>query len=143
MPRLSETIERKVSFHDLDAMGVVWHGHYLLYMEEAREAFLNKYGTGYMQMLDAGYFEPITHLNLNYKGSFVYGDQMRIEIEYEPSYKACIIFKYRFFRVSDGKLMTEATTTQHFVTKERRELELLRPDFYREWQKKWHVFDDE
>ena len=67
---------------------------------------------------------------------------MRIEIEYEPSYKACINFKYKFFRVSDGKLMTEATTTQHFVTKESRELELLRPDFYREWQEKWHVFDE-
>jgi len=39
--RLRETsIELEVPFRHVDMMGVVWHGHYLAYMEEARTALL-------------------------------------------------------------------------------------------------------
>jgi acyl-CoA thioester hydrolase len=47
--RLRETrVELEVPFHDVDAMGVVWHGHYLKYLEAARTALLRSCG------LDAG-----------------------------------------------------------------------------------------
>ena len=49
MPRLLETsVELEVPFHDVDMMGVVWHGHYLKYVEAARTALLSSCG------LDAG-----------------------------------------------------------------------------------------
>jgi acyl-CoA thioester hydrolase len=41
MQRLRETsVELEVPFHDVDAMGVVWHGHYFKYLEHARSALL-------------------------------------------------------------------------------------------------------
>ena len=41
MQRLRETcVELEVPFHDVDAMGVVWHGHYYKYLEHARSALL-------------------------------------------------------------------------------------------------------
>lgn len=36
---LQVEIPIKVRFSDTDAMGVVWHGNYLRFFEDAREAF--------------------------------------------------------------------------------------------------------
>ena len=141
MAKLSLTIERIVPFHDLDPMGVVWHGNYVAIMEEVREAFLEKYELGYLKMLDEGYVEPVTNININYKNSFVYGDTMLLEITYKPTKTARLEFEYKFFRKSDGMLMTEASSTQHFVRRANNELEYSRPDFYTNWQKKWDVFN--
>lgn len=141
MAKLSLTIEHIVPFHDLDPMGVVWHGNYVAIMEEVREAFLEKYELGYLKMLDEGYVEPVTNINLNYKNSFVYGDTMLLEITYKPTKTARLEFEYKFFRKSDGMLMTEASSTQHFVRRANNELEYSRPDFYTNWQKKWDVFN--
>lgn len=141
MAKLSLTIEHIVPFHDLDPMGVVWHGNYVAIMEEVREAFLEKYELGYLKMLDEGYVEPVTNININYKNSFVYGDTMLLEITYKPTKSARLEFEYKFFRKSDGMLMTEASSTQHFVRRANNELEYSRPDFYTNWQKKWDVFN--
>ena len=141
MAKLSLTIEHIVPFHDLDPMGVVWHGNYVASMEEVREAFLEKYELGYLKMLDEGYVEPVTNININYKNSFVYGDTMLLEITYKPTKTARLEFEYKFFRKSDGMLMTEASSTQHFVRRANNELEYSRPDFYTNWQKKWDVFN--
>lgn len=136
-------IEHIVPFHNLDPMGVVWHGNYVSYMEEVREAFLEKYGLGYMVMKAKGYVEPVTNITINYKNSFSYEDIMILEIVYKPTQKARLEFDYKFYRKSDGLLMTEASSTQHFVSIETKELAYTRPDFYKEWQEKWNVFNAE
>jgi acyl-CoA thioester hydrolase len=47
--RLRETsVEFEVPFRHVDVMGVVWHGHYYAYMEDARTALMRSCG------LDAG-----------------------------------------------------------------------------------------
>jgi acyl-CoA thioester hydrolase len=37
---VSETVVAVVAFHDVDLMAVVWHGHYLKYLESARWALM-------------------------------------------------------------------------------------------------------
>ena len=39
-PELSTEIEISPAFHDLDPMNIVWHGHYIKYLELARCALL-------------------------------------------------------------------------------------------------------
>ncbi len=41
------TIELAPAFHDLDPMEVVWHGHYVKYLEIARCALLEKWNYSY------------------------------------------------------------------------------------------------
>ena len=41
MGRLRETsVELEVPLHDVDVLGIVWHGHYYKYLEAARTALL-------------------------------------------------------------------------------------------------------
>ena len=45
---LSYVAEIPVRFSEVDSLQIVWHGHYIEYMEEAREAFGKKYGLSYL-----------------------------------------------------------------------------------------------
>lgn len=52
MCEISETIRVRVRFSEIDPIKMVWHGNYVKYMEDAREAFGRRYGLGY-QLISA------------------------------------------------------------------------------------------
>ena len=54
----------RVRFSEVDSMEVVWHGEYVRYMEDGREAFGRQYGIGYTDIRDAGYVVPIVELDV-------------------------------------------------------------------------------
>ncbi len=54
-PRFTAEVELTIPFHDVDMMGVAWHGNYFRYFEVAREALLNQFNYGYRQMKESGY----------------------------------------------------------------------------------------
>ena len=56
----------KAQFYDLDPMGVVWHGHYARFMEQARCELLDKIGYNYEEMRDSGYLWPIVDMHIKY-----------------------------------------------------------------------------
>lgn len=56
--RLSHEIEVTPAFYDIDPMEVVWHGHYVKFMELARGALLARLGYGYAEMRDSGFAWP-------------------------------------------------------------------------------------
>ncbi|HRS08637.1 MAG TPA: acyl-CoA thioesterase, partial [Bacteroidia bacterium] len=64
---LQVEIPIKVRFSDTDAMGVVWHGNYLRFFEDAREAFGIKYGLTYLDVYHRGYFTPIVKSSVEHK----------------------------------------------------------------------------
>lgn len=140
--RLTCTYEKTIPFRDVDQLGVLWHGHYVAYMEEAREAFLTKYELHKIQLGVGNYILPVTHVDIHYKGAFAYGDEVVIEVEYRPCKRARVDLAYRFYRKSDRFLMTEALTSHHFFNPTTKEVAYSRPNFYKEWQEKWNVFDE-
>ena len=46
MNKLTAQVEIPIRFSEVDSMGIVWHGSYAAYVEEAREAFGVKYNLG-------------------------------------------------------------------------------------------------
>ena len=46
-PPLRIRVERKVRFEETDPLGIVWHGRYASFFEDARTAAGEKYGFGY------------------------------------------------------------------------------------------------
>lgn len=110
-PDLSHEIEITPAFHDLDPMGVVWHGHYLKYFELARCALLQRFDYDYGQMRESGYFWPIVDLRTKYVRS-AHGNQrlkVRAEIvEWENRLK----IEYRIRDAQSGEVLTRAHTIQ-------------------------------
>jgi acyl-CoA thioester hydrolase len=125
-PRLSATVEVEVPFHDVDAMTVAWHGHYVKYFELARCALLRRFDYDYPQMLASGYLWPIVECYLKYVRPAVYGQQLRIEaslLEYENRIK----IGYLVCDSASGERLTKGYTTQVAVDATTRELQFVSP----------------
>ena len=52
----------RVRFSEIDSMQIVWHGEYVRYFEDGREAFGKQYGLDYMSIYREGYMVPIVDL---------------------------------------------------------------------------------
>ena len=133
---LSEEIEFKIRFSEVDSMNVVWHGSYPLYFEDAREAFGKKYDFGYMLIFDSGCYAPLVDLEFHYRKPIVYGMRPRIKITYRPTESAKIVFDYKIYDSNDGSLLASGRSTQVFMDKDYK-LVLYNPPFYEEWKKRW------
>lgn len=75
---VSHTIEVEVAFHDVDSMEIVWHGHYLKYLENARWALMDRLGYGYRDMISSGFTWPIVECQLRYIKSARFGDRLSV-----------------------------------------------------------------
>lgn len=132
---LTASTEFEVRFSEVDSMGIVWHGNYALYFEDAREAFGKKYGIGYHDIQDSGYGAPVVEMNISYKKSMKYGDRARIDVFYVDTAAAKVILDYEIRSIEDGSLLATGRTIQVFIDKFG-QLVLYTPDFYRDWKKR-------
>jgi acyl-CoA thioester hydrolase len=69
----------KVPFHDLDPVGIVWHGNYAKYFEIARCALLETFNYNYDQMASSGYAWPIIDLHMRYVKAARFAETLAIE----------------------------------------------------------------
>ncbi|NCC09485.1 MAG: acyl-CoA thioesterase [Bacteroidia bacterium] len=128
----------KVRFSEIDSMQIVWHGEYVRYFEDGREAFGLQYGLDYMSMYAQGYMVPIVDLTCQFKHPLSFNEEAVVETRFIHSEAAKIEFEYTIYRASDLKVVATGTTTQVFLNTDK-ELELTNPTFYMEWKKKWNI----
>ena len=132
---LSNRIKLKIRFHEVDSLGIVWHGNYVSYLEEGREAFGREFGLGYYDVFDQGYTIPLVKLEMDFKLQVRYGEEIIIETTFVNSEAAKILFDYKICRAADEAVVLTASSTQVFLNEER-SLELVNPDFFRRWKEK-------
>ena len=134
--KLTSVVEFPVRFSEVDYMQIVWHGHYVKYMEEGREDFGRKFGISYMSIRDNGYMAPVVKLTCDYKKTLSYDDRVIVETTYIDSAAAKIIYSFKIFRSSDNELVAKGESIQVFLDMNR-ELVLTIPPFFEAWKKKW------
>lgn len=115
-------------------MAVVWHGNYMMYFEDAREAFGEAYDLGYMKMFDNGYYAPLVDISFNYKRPLTYGMKPEITIIYRPTEAAKIVFDYEIRDTADGTLMATGHSVQVFMDRNY-QLVWTKPAFFEQWLK--------
>ena len=136
---LSSEIEIDIRFSETDAMGVVWHGNYLKFFEDGREAFGKTFGLEYLTIFDQGYYTPIVKSEIDHKAPVYYGQAIKVITKYIPSKSAKIMFEYEVVNLTTGETCAVGKTMQVFLEKESRTLELLTPDFYSQWKEKNNI----
>lgn len=132
---LTSVIEFPVRFSEVDSMSIVWHGHYVKFMEEGREDFGRKFGISYMTIQASGFLAPVVKLTLDYKKTLAYDDRVIVETRYIDSDAAKITYAFRMYRASDKELVATGESVQVFIDMQR-ELVLTNPPFFEEWKKK-------
>ncbi len=127
----------RVRFSEVDSMAIVWHGEYVRYFEDGREAFGLEYqGLGYMDIYASGYGAPMVEMNLSYKQPLKCNDVAIVETKYIDSDAAKIIFEYEIRRENDGVVVATGRSMQVFINGSG-ELQLTMPDFYKKWKERW------
>jgi len=133
---LKASKEIEVRFSEVDSMNIVWHGSYVLYFEDAREAFGNKYNLNYLDIFGNGYYAPLVDLKFNFKKPLVYGKKARVEITFRNTEAAKIIFDYEIFDTEDNSLIATGYSIQVFLDKQY-QLVWTNPPFYEAWKQRW------
>ena len=134
---LSNTTYTTVRFSEVDSMQVVWHGEYVRYFEDGREAFGRQYpGIGYLDFYANGYTAPIVDLQLQYISPLTVNDVAIIETRFIDTVAAKLCFEYVIRRQTDGALVARGSSVQVFVDNEGN-MSLNTPPFLDKWKKQW------
>jgi acyl-CoA thioester hydrolase len=87
--------------HHTDYAGIVWHGSYITWMEEARVEYLKLAGISFDQLVAAGVDLPVVDLSMKYHQSAKMGEQLLILTKFTKSEKLRLVFDYQI-KVVDG-----------------------------------------
>lgn len=104
---LKDYVRIPVRFSEVDSIRVVWHGSYVAYLEDGREAFGRRYGLGYNDMFKAGLIAPIVEVNLQYKSPATVDDILVLETRYVPTRGAKLVFDYSLYKLENKELSDE------------------------------------
>ncbi len=133
---LSATCTIRVRFNETDAMNVVWHGNYIRYFEDARDAFAEKYAIDYHSVKEQGFLLPIVDVQCNYKRSLTFGDSIEATCTLAISNAAKISFYYELKNATTQEIVATGKTVQVFLNLAG-ELQLYIPSFFEEWKSKF------
>ncbi|HEY6234012.1 MAG TPA: thioesterase family protein [Candidatus Elarobacter sp.] len=123
---LHTEIEVEVPFHDVDAMGVAWHGNYVKYCEAARCRLLQMIDYDYPKMRESGFLWPVVELWLKYVRPARYGQRLRVRAAL-TEYENRIRVEFRIHDAVTGERMTEGYSLQVAVDAVSGELQFVSP----------------
>ena len=109
-------LRRAVPFHHLDPMGVVWHGRYLEYVDEARMELFSRAGLDLYEMYEAteGYAFPLIRTSTKHVAPLRLREQFEVYGRVlEARWKISLAFEIR--RVPEGALCVRARSEQAAV----------------------------
>ncbi|WP_066458160.1 acyl-CoA thioesterase [Castellaniella caeni] len=109
--RRQARVELTIPFHDVDMMGVAWHGHYARYFELAREAVLNQIGFGYKTMRDTGYAWPIIDFQVRYRHALHHEQKVLVSARI-GDYENHLCIEYEIRDAASNQRLTTAQTRQ-------------------------------
>lgn len=102
----------EVRFPEVDSYGVVWHGHYLQYLEVARNGLCASGGLTPAAALGRGYKVPITRLELSLKRPARLDDVVEVTAFLRPPETAKLAMEYEVRRLPARELLATGTTEQ-------------------------------
>ena len=110
------SIEIKVRYCETDQMGLVHHGSYINYFEEARIAWISNLGFSYSEMEKSGIILPVSKLNVSYIRPVYFDDVLVVSVELTEMPTSRLIFNYTI-KNKDVVVVT-GTTVLAFLNKE-------------------------
>ena len=106
---MKHVYEQKVFYADTDAYGIAWHGSYVRWLEAGRCLWCDKMGYP-LTVLDAqDIVLPVVNINIRYKSSAKFNDDIIIETWLDKYSKVSASFKQVIKSKETGRTFVEAT----------------------------------
>ena len=120
-------VEIVIPFHDVDVMEVVWHGHYVKYLEIARCALLDKIDYNYPQMKASGYAWPVIDMRIRYPRPLLFQQIVRVKAKLEE-WENRLKVSYLIEDAASGQRLTRAYTVQVALDMAKNEMLFVSPN---------------
>ena len=117
-----------VRFAETDAMGVVHHAAYIVWLEMGRVAWLKAAGLPYTEVAAAGHHFAVTGVHANYRASCRFGDRVQLVTHVAKLRSRQIEFGYELYAVMDGVLLATAIS-EHICVDQAGKMTRLPPHF--------------
>ncbi|MCB9748848.1 MAG: acyl-CoA thioesterase [Myxococcales bacterium] len=103
-------IELDVPFHDVDILGVVWHGHYYKYLELGRTELMRQRGLDVPEIAACGFRQVVVESRCRHTYPLRYGERARVSA-WLSALTPRIMIHYRVRNVTAGRCSARAQTT--------------------------------
>ena len=110
------SIQIKVRYCETDQMGLVHHGSYINYFEEARISWISNLGFSYGEMEKSGIILPVSKLNINYLRPAYFENDLVVNVELAELPTSRLIFNYTI--TNKDEVVVTGTTVLAFLNKE-------------------------
>jgi acyl-CoA thioester hydrolase len=104
-------VEIEIPFHDIDVLGVAWHGHYIKYLEIARCALLEEIDYNYLQMKASGFAWPVIEVRIRYPRPLYFQQKLLVKTRVEV-WENRLKISYLIEDLKTGQRLTRAYTVQ-------------------------------
>jgi len=105
---MKHLLEQTVYYADTDSYGVVWHGTYLRWMEQARVEFCRNLGIDLVSMKENDVVIPVTNINIRYKASAKLDNTVIIETQITKISPLTVTFNQIIKEKDTNKIFTNA-----------------------------------
>jgi acyl-CoA thioester hydrolase len=116
----------RVRYAETDAMGVVHHASYFVWLEYVRVEWLKACGLDYKKLEQGGFFLPVVEVSLTYRAPTFFDDEVRIKLTPpQDIQRVRFALTYELFR--DKTRIADGKTVHVFLDKERK---LIKPPLF-------------
>ena len=105
---MKHILEQTVYYADTDSYGVVWHGTYLRWMEQARVEFCRELGIDLVSMKENDVVIPVTNINIRYKASAKLDNTVIVETQITKISPLTVTFNQIIKEKETNKIFTNA-----------------------------------
>ncbi len=130
------SITRRCQFSEVDALGIVWHGRYVSFFEEAATELGHKCDLTYEAMHEAGIAAPVARLHIDYYRALRLNERFKVQASVIWNEGARLNTQF-IITGGDGSCACTGYTVQMFVEAATGNVCILPPPVLTVFHDKW------
>ena len=133
---ISFEIKRRVSFNEVDIMGIVWYGQYAIYFEQAQTELGRRCGLSFQDFYTSNVRAPIVKFHIDYYQPLYLDEEFTVRASYIWSEGAKLHIEYAVIK-NDGSISARGYTVQMFMDSKNSQPYIVSPDILEKLRKGW------
>jgi acyl-CoA thioester hydrolase len=133
---ISFEIKRRVSFNEVDIMGIVWYGQYAIYFEQAQTELGRRCGLSFQDYYLNNLRAPIVKFHIDYFQPLILDEEFTVQAAYVWSEGAKLCIEYRVIK-QDGSIASRGYTVQMFIDGNTNQPYAVTPELLEKLRQQW------
>lgn len=107
----------EIRYAETDAMGVVYHANYIVYMEVGRTQLIQDIGFNYAELEEQGFVSPVLDISVQYKKALRYGQKATVRTWVKEHGRLRTTYAYEICH-EDGSLAATGQSVHTLIRKD-------------------------